>query len=72
MKGEVNSNRFDFTSVFGQTLYDVYMTSPEVKVTSPLFDFGQIDRIEISMRPEKGHVNALHRSEIRKTIECLH
>ena len=38
MKGEVNSNRFDFTSVYGQILLCVYMTGEvkgEVKLTSP-------------------------------------
>ena len=32
---EVNSNRFEF-EVTGVSLHSVYMTSPEVKLTSPL------------------------------------
>ena len=33
---EVNSNRFEFTSVIGLSLHSVYMTSREVKLTWPL------------------------------------
>ena len=36
----MTSNRFEFTSVTGLSLHNVYMTSPVAKLTSPLMQCG--------------------------------
>ena len=73
MKGEVNSNRFDFTSVPSQILVCVYMTGEvksEVKLTSPPY-FTSVKLTEVkSQCGLKYSCKRYTRSEL-KSLQCF-